>query len=50
MNDYYHRIVNKFQSDFKDVGYFFKKYLKEYIKQDSDILDVGCGRSAFGEE
>ena len=50
MNDYYHKIVKKFQPDFKDVGYFFKEYLKRYIKSDSNILDIGCGRNAFGEE
>ncbi|MCK5123361.1 MAG: class I SAM-dependent methyltransferase [Candidatus Pacebacteria bacterium] len=50
MNDYYHKTVNKFQPDFKDVGCFFKEYLKKYIKPDSNILDVGCGRNAFGEE
>ncbi|MFH1175235.1 MAG: class I SAM-dependent methyltransferase [bacterium] len=43
-------IVKKYYPEFKDVGYFFKKYLEKYINSDSEILDIGCGRQAFGAE
>jgi 2-polyprenyl-3-methyl-5-hydroxy-6-metoxy-1,4-benzoquinol methylase len=43
-------LIKKFCPDFKDVGCFFKKYLQQYITNDSTILDIGCGRQSFGEK
>lgn len=43
-------LIKKIYPDFKDVGYFFKKYLQQYIVSDSTLLDIGCGRQSFGEE
>lgn len=43
-------LIKKFYPDFKDVGYFFKEYLRHYITKESILLDIGCGRQSFGEE
>jgi 2-polyprenyl-3-methyl-5-hydroxy-6-metoxy-1,4-benzoquinol methylase len=43
-------LINKLYPDFKDVGYFFKKYLEQYIKSETRLLDLGCGRQSFGQE
>lgn len=46
----YENIVKKYYPHFKDVGYFFKQYLEQYISNDTSLLDIGCGHQAFGEE
>ncbi len=43
-------LINKYYPDFKDVGYYFKNYLKVYLKPGVKLLDIGCGRQAFGED
>jgi SAM-dependent methyltransferase len=34
----------------KDVGYYFKQYLSQYINKNSEILEIGCGHQSFGSE
>jgi SAM-dependent methyltransferase len=34
----------------KDVGYYFKQYLSQYINENSEILEIGCGHQSFGSE
>jgi 2-polyprenyl-3-methyl-5-hydroxy-6-metoxy-1,4-benzoquinol methylase len=44
------KIINLFYPNYKDVGYFFKKYLDKYVTKDALLLDIGCGRQSFGDE
>jgi len=44
------KIIAKYFPAFKDVGFFFKNYLEQYINNDTTILEIGCGRQSFGHE
>lgn len=39
--------LNKTYPNFKTGGYFFRKYLKNYINNDSIVLDAGCGNNGI---
>ncbi|MFH0818405.1 MAG: class I SAM-dependent methyltransferase [Patescibacteria group bacterium] len=42
--------LKKAYPDFKTGGYFFIKYLKTYINNESIVLDAGCGDNGMTAE
>jgi len=48
--DYICEKLNKASPNFKTGGYFFRKYLKNYINNDSVVLDAGCGSGGIISE
>ena len=45
--DYIGGKLNKMYPKFKTGGYFFRKYLKNYVNNNSIILDAGCGNNGI---
>ena len=48
--DYIKGKLNKTYPGFKSGGYFFRKYLKNYINNNSIVLDAGCGNKGIISE
>ncbi|MBU2081797.1 class I SAM-dependent methyltransferase [Patescibacteria group bacterium] len=48
--DYIWEKLNKKHPEFKTGGYFFRKYLKIYINNNSIIIDAGCGDNGILSE
>lgn len=48
--DYIEKKLSRIYPSFKTGGYFFRKYLKNYINGDSIILDAGCGSGGIISE
>ena len=48
--DYIGEKLNKMYPKFKTGGYFFRKYLKNYVNNNSIILDAGCGNNGIISE
>lgn len=48
--DYFREKLDKIYPKFKTGGYFFRKYLKKYINNNSTILDAGCGNNGILSE
>jgi 2-polyprenyl-3-methyl-5-hydroxy-6-metoxy-1,4-benzoquinol methylase len=46
----YEALIQTLYPRYREVGYFFKKYLDRYITPHTRLLDIGCGHQAFGDE
>lgn len=44
------RMLRVYAPNFREVGYYFKRFLDRYITPGCRLLDVGCGRRTFGRE
>lgn len=48
--EYIWKKINRIYPKYKTGGYFFRKYLKNYINNNSIILDAGCGNNGIISE